>query len=54
MPIQLLDVGNIATEQYGIDGIPTILLLDKKGIIVKRGLRGDDIEVAVKEALNMK
>ena len=51
---QLLDVGNIATEQYGIDGIPTILLLDKKGIIVKRGLRGDDIEVAVKEALNMK
>ena len=50
---QLLDVGNIATEQYGIDGIPTILLLDKNGTIVKRGLRGDDIETAIVEKLKL-
>jgi hypothetical protein len=42
-----------ATEAYGIVGIPTILLLDRKGVIVKRGLRGDDIEAAIVEALGL-
>ena len=50
---QLIDNVGTATEQYGITSIPTILLLDKKGIIVKRGLRGDDIEAAVVAALGL-
>ena len=50
---QLIDTEGTATEQYGITGIPMILLLDKHGIILKRGLRGDDIEAAVVEALGI-
>ena len=50
---QLIDNVGQATEQYGITGIPTILLLDKNGIIIKRGLRGDDIEAAVMEQLGL-
>lgn len=48
---QLIDTTKVATEKYGIKGIPMILLIDQQGTIVKRNLRGDDIEVAVKEAL---
>ena len=33
------------------NGIPAILLLDKDGTILKRNLRGDDIEAAIVEAL---
>ena len=50
---QLIDKAGTATEQYGITGIPMILLLDKNGTIVKRDLRGDDIEAAVVEALGI-
>lgn len=39
------------TETYGISGIPHIILFGPDGTIVKRGLRGDDIEKAVSEAL---
>lgn len=42
---------NCATAQYGINGIPTILLIDSKGTIIARDLRGDAIEAAVIEAL---
>jgi thiol-disulfide isomerase/thioredoxin len=51
---QLIDTTRAATENYGVVGIPTILLLDKDGTILKRGLRGDDIEAAIKEALNVR
>ena len=50
---QLIDTTGTATEQYGIVGIPAILLLDRNGIIVKRDLRGDDIEAAVVAALGL-
>ena len=50
---QLIDTPGAATEQYGITGIPAILLLDCHGIIVKRDLRGDDIEAAVVTALGL-
>ena len=50
---QLIDTVGAATEAYGIVGIPTILLLDRKGVIVKRGLRGEDIEAAIVEALGL-
>jgi thiol-disulfide isomerase/thioredoxin len=51
---QLIDTTRTATENYGVVGIPTILLLDKDGTILKRGLRGDQIETAIKEALNVR
>ena len=50
---QFVDTVGIATETYGITGIPTILLLDKQGIIVRRNLRGNDIEAAVIKALGL-
>lgn len=48
---QLIDTTTTAIDQYGIKGVPTILLLDKEGTIYRRDLRGDDIEKAVKELL---
>lgn len=51
---QLIDTTRNATNQYGVQGIPEILLINPEGTIVARGLRGDDIEKAVKEALGVK
>ena len=42
---------NAATQLYGIQGIPHIILFAPDGTIVKRGLRGEAIAEAVKEAL---
>ncbi len=49
--IQLTDETKNATDTYGVDGIPQILLIDKDGTIIARDLRGEDIENAVKKAL---
>ena len=38
-------------EQYGVQGIPALFLLDPEGKILKSGLRGDAILPAVKEAV---
>ena len=51
---QLIDTTRNATNQYGVQGIPEILLINPDGVIVARGLRGDDIEIAVKVALSAK
>ncbi len=51
---QLIDTTKVATENYGVKGIPMILLIDQEGTIIKRNLRGEDIEAAVKEALKLK
>ena len=48
---QLTDSTRNATDTYGVDGIPQILLIGKDGKIIARNLRGEDIEVAVKKAL---
>jgi len=48
---QLTDATRNATDTYGVDGIPQILLIGKDGKIIARNLRGEDIEVAVKKAL---
>jgi hypothetical protein len=33
-----------AASLYGVKGIPMNYLLDKKGIIIAKGLRGEDLE----------
>ncbi|MBO6081056.1 MAG: AhpC/TSA family protein [Bacteroidales bacterium] len=48
---QLTDATRNATDTYGVDGIPQILLIGKDGKIIARNLRGEDIEKAVKKAL---
>lgn len=48
---QLTDATQNATNVYGVDGIPQILLIGNDGKILARDLRGDDIEEAVKKAL---
>ena len=48
---QLTDATRNATDTYGIEGIPQILLIGKDGKIIARDLRGDGIEEAVKKAL---
>ena len=48
---QLTDATRNATDTYGIDGIPQILLIGKDGKIIARNLRGEEIEHAVKKAL---
>ena len=48
---QLTDATRNATDTYGVDGIPQILLIGKDGKIIARDLRGEEIEKAVKTAL---
>ena len=48
---QLLDATRNATDVYGVEAIPQILLIGKDGVIIARDLRGEEIEVAVKKAL---
>ena len=48
---QIINAQRIPTELYGIEGIPHIMLVGPDGTIVKRDLRGADIEKAVAEAL---
>ena len=48
---QIINAQQVPTELYGIDGIPMIMLFSPDGTILKRDLRGEAIEAAVKEAL---
>ena len=49
---QIINAQKVPTEIYGIQGIPHIILFGPDGTILKRGLRGDNIREAVKEALD--
>ncbi len=44
---QIINSQEVATDLYGIKGIPEIILFAPDGTILKRGLRGDDIEKAL-------
>lgn len=44
---QVINAQKIPTDIYGIQGIPHIILFGPDGTILKRGLRGDDIEKTV-------
>lgn len=46
---QILNSQKIATDLYGIDGIPHIILFAPDGTILKRGLRGEEIEKTLAE-----
>lgn len=48
---QLVDSTRVATDTYGVRGIPQILLIDKDGTILARDLRGAAIEEAIVNAL---
>lgn len=48
---QMVNTGNVATDLYGIMGIPQIMLFGADGKILKKDLRGPEIEKAVREAL---
>lgn len=47
----IVNAQRIPTEIYGIQGIPHIILVGPDGTILKRDLRGEDIEKAVAECL---
>ncbi len=48
---QLVDSTHTATETYGVNSIPQIILISPDGTILARDLRGAAIEEAIKEAL---
>lgn len=50
---QIINAQKQPTDLYGITGIPHIILFGPDGTIVKRDLRGDAIEAAVKAALGL-
>jgi peroxiredoxin len=47
----LVDSTHNATDTYGVQGIPQILLIGADGTILARDLRDKDIEEAIKKAL---
>ena len=46
---QILNTQRIATDLYGIDAIPEIILFSPDGTILARGLRGEDLEKKLAE-----
>ncbi len=46
---QILNSQKIATDLYGIESIPEIILFSPDGTILKRGLRGEEIEKTLAE-----
>ena len=51
---QIINSQQIATDLYGITGIPEIILFAPDGTILKRGLRGEEIEKKLAEIFNDK
>lgn len=50
---QMINTQKVATDIYGIQGIPQIMLFAPDGTIARRDLRGEGIEAAVREALGL-
>ena len=48
---QMLNAQKAGSDAYGFNSIPQIILFDPDGKIVKRNLRGENVEKAVREAL---
>ncbi len=45
----IYDRDNVATQTYGINGIPQIILFSPDGTILARDLRGDEMKAKIKE-----
>jgi alkyl hydroperoxide reductase subunit AhpC len=53
-PSHVSDLGywsSSVVKQYGFTGIPFTVLIDKEGKIIAKGLRGPDLENAIKSLL---
>jgi len=50
----MINTQKVATDIYGIEGIPHIILIGPDGTILKRDLRGADIEKEVSKYVNAK
>ncbi|TRX68571.1 AhpC/TSA family protein [Flammeovirga kamogawensis] len=48
---QVHDAGGVVAAEYGVEGIPFTLLLDKEGKIIAKNLRGDDLDKKLAELL---
>ena len=48
---QVIDPENVQVKKFGITGIPHLILFGPDGKVVKRGMRGPEIEASVKQAL---
>lgn len=48
---QIMNAQNAGSDAYSIDGIPEIILFGPDGTILKRNLRGEQIEATIKEYL---
>jgi len=48
---QIINAQTIASDAYGFDSIPYIILIGKDGTILKTNLRGSDIAQEVAKAL---
>ena len=46
---QIINSDHVATDLYGIDAIPEIILFAPDGIILARGLRGEELEKKLEE-----
>ena len=56
-PSHVSDLGywqSTVVKQYNISGIPFTCLIDKEGKIVAKGLRGGELEIKLKELLDIK
>jgi hypothetical protein len=56
-PSHVSDLGywqSSVVKQYNSSGIPFTCLIDKDGKIVAKGLRGEELEIKVKQLLELK
>ena len=56
-PAHVSDLGywqSSVVKQYNITGIPFTCLLDKEGKIMAKGIRGEELEIKIKELLGIK
>ncbi len=50
--LQAHDGNDISHSLYGVNSIPSTLLLDKEGVIIEKNLRGDALEEKLQKLLN--
>ena len=51
---QIFDAEDVARKEYGVDGIPHIMLISPDGIILERNLRGKNMIATIDKLLKNK